>query len=102
MQSYQDQVETLRDQLNRARNALGRDLAAAVSAKDWSAFLRDRYDVAALVDHIETIGGQAEFVAKLQAAGDRARDQVRHRGRPRKPIKTAGPAKGASASSAAS
>jgi hypothetical protein len=34
MQSYQKQLEALRDLLNKARSALARDIAAAVSTKD--------------------------------------------------------------------
>jgi hypothetical protein len=93
MQSYQKQLEALRDLLNKARSALARDIAAAVSTKDWHKFLRDRHDVEALVGHIDALAGHAEFVKKLQAAGDHMRQQVRQRGRPRKPAsKAAGPA----------
>jgi hypothetical protein len=93
MHTYQKQVEVLREQLDQARSALARDIAAAVSAKDWHKFLRDRHDIQALVGHIDGLAGHAEFVKKLQAGGDQIRQQVRQRGRPRKPDnKAAGPA----------
>lgn len=81
--SYREQVDLLRKQLSEARGALARDLATAVAAADWQAFLRDRYDVNALVAHIDGLAAKPEWVAKLQAAGDRARQQGRQRGRPR-------------------
>ena len=52
MQSYQSQVNTLKDQLNEARVALAKDISAAVKTKDWP-FLRDRHNVAALVEQID-------------------------------------------------
>jgi hypothetical protein len=88
MQGYQSQVDELRDQLSKARSALARDIAAAVATKDWARdFLRDRHDVSALVEHIEEARRQSDFVNKLHAAGDRERQQLRQRGRPRKPAK---------------
>jgi len=89
MQTYQACVEALREQLNKARGSLARDVAAAVAASDWQRFLRDRFDVAALVERVDEMGKQSEWVAKLQAAGDRARQQGGHRGRPRKAGKEA-------------
>ena len=81
MQSYKDQVEALRAQLSKARGSLARDVAAAVAGSDWQAFLRDRYDVAVLVERVAELGRQSEFVATLQSAGDRARQQGGQRGR---------------------
>ncbi len=93
MQTYTDQVTALREQLNKARNSLARDVAAAVAAAGWQSFLRDRYDVAVLMERVAELGRQPEWVARLQAAGDRARQQGGKRGRPRKPAgKAAGPA----------
>lgn len=92
MKTYRDQVEALREQLGKVRGSLARDVAAAVAGSDWQAFLRDRYDVDALVERVAELGRQPEWVAKLQAAGDRARQQGGKRGRPRKP---AGKAAGA-------
>lgn len=85
MQGYKELVDTLRQELHKARGALARDLAAAAAGADWQVFLRDRYDVAALVEHIEELGRKPDWVARLQAAGDRARQQGGKRGRPRKP-----------------
>jgi|NGEPerStandDraft_6_1074524.scaffolds.fasta_scaffold53568_1 hypothetical protein len=89
MQSYKDQVAALRAQLSKARGSLARDVAAAVAGSDWQAFLRDRYDVAVLVERVAELGRQPEFVATLQSAGDRARQQGGQRGRPRKPASKA-------------
>jgi len=66
-----------------------------VKTKDWS-FLRDRHDVSALVEHIDEASRQPEFVTKLHAAGDRARQQLRQRGRPPKPSKPASATKSTS------
>ena len=60
-------------------------MAAAAAGADWQAFLRDRYDVAALGEHIEEFGRKPDWVAWLQAAGDRVRQQGGKRGRSRKP-----------------
>jgi hypothetical protein len=84
MQTYKNQVDGLREQLAKARGSLARDVAAAVATADWHKFLRDKYDVAALVQRVAEFGQQKEWVAALQAAGDRARQQGTKRGRPRK------------------
>lgn len=89
MQTYKSHVDELREQLNKARGALARDVAAAVATADWHKFLRDRHDVAALVQRVAELGQQKEWVAALQAAGDRARQQGTTRGRPRKGNKAA-------------
>lgn len=48
-------------------------------------FLRDRFDVAALVNHVTEVAQKGEFVSKLHAAADKARQQQQSpRGRPRK------------------
>ncbi len=96
MQTYKDQVELLREQLGKMRGALARDLAAAVTGAEWHKFLRDKYDVAVLVERVGEMGKQPEWVAKLQAAGDRARQQGT--GRPRKGNKATSQATGPVAS----
>jgi hypothetical protein len=63
VQGYQKQVELLSEQLKKARSALARDMADAVSRKDWP-FLRDHHDVAALVELIDGSAREAGFVAK--------------------------------------
>ena len=85
MKTYRDQVAALREQLGKVRGSLARDVAAAIAGSDWQAFLRDRYDVDVLVERVAELGRQPEWVAALQAAGDRARQQGGKRGRPRKP-----------------
>jgi hypothetical protein len=92
MQTYKDQVDGLREQLNKARGALARNVAAAVVTTDWSKFLRDRYDIQALVEQVAELGQQPAWVAALQAAGDRARQQGGKRGRARKGNKATGQA----------
>jgi hypothetical protein len=82
-QGYQASVASAKELLDTARSALPRDVAQAVANADWT-FLRDRCDVQALIDHIGTAAHKADFVEKLHAAADKARQQQRQRGRPRK------------------
>ena len=48
------------------------------------AFLRDKFDVSALIDHVSELAAQPGFVAKLHASADKARNQQPPRGRPSK------------------
>jgi hypothetical protein len=47
---------------------------AAIANAQWS-FLRDRFDVNALVAHISETAQRSDFVSKLHAAADKARHQ---------------------------
>jgi hypothetical protein len=62
---------------------LPRDVGQAVTNAGWS-FLRDRFDVQTLIDHITSEAEDADFVGKLHAAADKARQQQPLRGRPPK------------------
>lgn len=83
IQGYTASVEAARQALKVAQTALPRDVGQAVTAAGWS-FLRDRFDVQALIDHITTAAEDADFVSKLHAAADRSRKQQPPRGRPPK------------------
>ncbi len=72
IQGYEASVEAAKRALEAAQSALPRDIAQAVANADWVAFLRDRHDVQALVDHIAEAVQQREFVSKLHAAADKA------------------------------
>jgi hypothetical protein len=80
---YTASVEAARQALEAAQTALPRDMGEAVTAAGW-AFLRDRFDVRALIDHITSEAHNADFVSKLHAAADKARQQQPVRGRPPK------------------
>lgn len=83
MANYQEAVTTLQQQLESAKQALSRDVAAAVASRDWSAMLRDRFDVQALVEHLDQELKDGALVKRLQANADKERLQQRQRGRPR-------------------
>ncbi|MEH2567130.1 DNA-binding protein [Bradyrhizobium sp. AZCC 2289] len=84
IQGYEASVEAAKRVLEAAESALPRDIAQAVANAGWAAFLRDRHDVQALVDHIAETAQQRDFVSKLHAAADKARQQQPQRGRPPK------------------
>jgi hypothetical protein len=84
IQGYEASVEAAKRALEAAQSALPRDIAQAVANAGWAAFLRDRHDVQALVDHIGEAVQQHDFVSKLHAAADKARHQQPQRGRPPK------------------
>lgn len=84
MPNYQEAVAALQQQLESAKQALSRDVAAAVASRDWSATLRDRYDVDALVEHLDQELKDGGLIKRLQANADKERQQQRQRGRPRK------------------
>lgn len=97
MTTYSKQVQDLKEQLSQAKAALARDIGAGVAVRDWQRFLRDRYDVAALLDYIEAAAEKPAFVTELHAAGDRARQAGSgKRGRPPKASKAVATAKSAS------
>jgi hypothetical protein len=87
VQGYEATVAEARQLLEAAQAALSRDVAQAVANAGWTAFLRDRYDVEALVAHISEAAQHRDFLTKLHAAADKARQQQPQRGRPRKPGK---------------
>ncbi len=70
MPDYKEAVETLQQQLDSAKQALPRDVAAAVASRDWSDVLRDRFDVEALIDHIDQRVKDSAFIKQVQAAAD--------------------------------
>ena len=84
IQGYEASVEAAKRALEAAQSALPRDIAQAVANADWVAFLRDRHDVQALVDHIGEAVQQRDFVSRLHATADKARHQQPQRGRPPK------------------
>lgn len=84
IQGYEASVEAAKRALEAAQSALPRDIAQAVANAGWAAFLRDRHDVQALVDHIGKAVQQRDLVSKLHAAADKARHQQPQRGRPPK------------------
>lgn len=83
IQGYTASVEAARLALEAAQTALPRDVGQAVTNAGWS-FLRDRFDVQALIDYITLAAKDADFVSKLHAAADKARQQQPQRGRPPK------------------
>jgi len=84
IQGYEASVEAAKRALEAAQCALPRDIAQAVANAGWAAFLRDRHDVQALVDHIGEAVQQRDFVSRLHATADKARHQQPQRGRPPK------------------
>jgi hypothetical protein len=62
---YAASVEAARQALKAAQNALCRDVGQAITQANWP-YLRDRHDVAALVDYITEAADSADFVSKLQ------------------------------------
>ena len=78
IQGYEASVEAAKRALEAAQCALPRDIAQAVANAGWAAFLRDKHDVQALVDHIGEAVQQHDFVSKLHAAADKARHQQPH------------------------
>jgi hypothetical protein len=89
IQDYKASVAAAKQTLDTARSALSRDVAQAVANAEWTAFLRDRFDVQALVDHVSAAARQTDFIEKLHAGADKARQQQRQRGRPPKPAQAA-------------
>ena len=96
--SYLEQVNQAAQQLDMARTALPRDFAQAIESSVWSKFLRDRYDVAALVKQIGGMLEDRHFLDELHAAADKAREQQPRVGRPPKQAKEADRGDGAIAS----
>ncbi|MEH2562427.1 DNA-binding protein [Bradyrhizobium sp. AZCC 2289] len=84
IQGYEASVEAAKRALEAAQSALPRDIAQAVANAGWAAFLRDRHDVQALVDHIAEAVQQRDFVSRLHATADKARHHQPQRGRPPK------------------
>lgn len=83
IQGYTASIEAAKQALEAAQTALPRDVGQAVSGAGWS-FLRDRFDVQALIDQITQAAEEGDFVSKLHAAADQARKQQPQRGRPPK------------------
>jgi hypothetical protein len=83
IQGYEASVEAAKRALEAAQGALSRDVGQAVVGAQWS-FLRDRFDVSALIDYVSELATQPGFVAKLHASADKARNQQPLRGRPPK------------------
>ena len=83
IQGYEASLEAAKRALEMAQNALSRDVGQAVANAGWT-FLRDRCDVQALVDIVGELAAKPDFVAKLHAAADKARNQQPQRGRPPK------------------
>jgi hypothetical protein len=80
---YTESVEAAKQALEAAQAALSRDVGQAVTNAGWS-FLRDRFDVQALIDQITLAAEEGDFVKKLHAEADTARHQQPLRGRPPK------------------
>lgn len=96
METYASTQKQLEERLQEVRQALPRDVAAAVAKHDWNG-LRDKHDVEALVAKMHALWRDRGFAAEIQAAAYRTRAaQVGRRGRPRK----AEPAAGAGAEKA--
>jgi hypothetical protein len=83
--SYTERRQAAEAELAAAKAAQGRDLAAALANRSWAAQLRDKYDLAALIDRIDEMARPPEFFEGLHAAADRVRQaHGRGRGRPKK------------------
>lgn len=83
VQGYETSVEAAKRALETAQNALARDIGQAVVNAQWS-FLRDKFDVSALIGFVSELAAKPDFVAKLHASADKARDRQPQRGRPSK------------------
>jgi hypothetical protein len=90
IKGYTASVEAAKQALEAAENALPRDVGQAVTNAGWT-FVRDPFDVQALIDHITLAAEDADFASKLHAAADKARQQQPLRGRPRRPLSGCGP-----------
>ena len=89
METYASNRKRLEAQAQEAAQALPRDLAAALAKRDWSEYLRDRYDVDALVAKLDELRRERGFIEEIRAAGDCNRAaQSGRRGRPRKQTQT--------------
>ncbi|MBR0850258.1 DNA-binding protein [Bradyrhizobium diazoefficiens] len=91
IQSYEASREAAKRLLEAAETALPRDFAQAVAIAPWVSFLRDKYDVSALMDTIGELTKEADFVARIHATADKARLQQPLRGRPPKTNNGAAP-----------
>ena len=85
IQAYEASVEAAKANLEAARGALSRDVAHGVAGANWAALLRDKFDVQALIEHIGEATRSKDWVNKLHALADKARQQQPSRGRPPKP-----------------
>lgn len=83
IKGYSASIEAARQAFEAAQTAMPRDVGQAVTNAGW-VFLRDPFDVQALVDHITMAAEDPDFVSKLHAAADKARQQQPLRGRPPK------------------
>lgn len=81
---YAASVEAAKASLEAARAALSRDVAQAVTSANWSDFLRDKYDVEALIQQISEAAQSKDWVSSLHASADKTRAQQPQRGRPSK------------------
>ena len=85
--SYEAAVEAAKQALEAAKSAGRRTVVANA---EWT-FLRHRFDAWALVEHITEAAAKGDFVGKLHAAADKARQQQQARGPPPKENKEAAP-----------
>ncbi|CUT13571.1 hypothetical protein BF49_4651 [Bradyrhizobium sp.] len=84
IQGYTASVDAAKQALEAAQTALPRDVGQSVMKAGWT-FLRDSFDVQALIDHITwTVQEDPDFVSKLHAIADKARQRQPQRGRPPK------------------
>lgn len=91
IQGYEASREAAKRLLEAAETALPKDVAHAVANAPWVGFLRDKYDVSALMDTIGELAEEADFVARIHASADKARLQQPLRGRPPKANNGAAP-----------
>lgn len=84
IQGYEASREAAKRLIEAADTALPRDVAQAVANAPWVNFLRDKYDVSALMDTIGELTKEADFVARIHGSADKARLQQPLRGRPPK------------------
>lgn len=82
--TYRELLNQAERELEAARGALPQDCAQAIANAGWAEFLRDKYDVFALVSHVSGLFRSSAFLDDLYAAGDKARQQQPRVGRPSK------------------
>lgn len=87
--TYRESLNQAERELESARGALPRDCAQAIANAGWAEFLRDKYDVLALVSHVSELFRSSDFLDDLYAAGDKARQQQPRVGRPSKRLRSA-------------
>jgi hypothetical protein len=62
--TYRESLNEAERELQAARGALPRDCAQAIANAGWAEFLRDKYDVLALVSHVSKLFRSRRFLGR--------------------------------------